>query len=336
MGKHTHRQRKQKSRVKRHLAAVSLLAIVCCLFTACEERSDLALPQTREMAKGHKEEPVVRETAASPGGADAASLTVRFMDVGQGNAILIQCGGHYMLVDGGDWSKSSYVVSYLKKQGIKSFDYVMASHYDDDHLHGLVGVLKKFDCDLVLDADYEADTWIYRSFVSVVKRENFQEIHPKVGQTYPLGNAQFTIVCPKAYDYEVENDNSIGFRLTYGDTSFLICGDASQASEQDMIASGQNLKSDVYLASHHGSNSSSTEAFLKAVDPDAIVISAAFGNPYGHPAKDAMERICATDADIYRTDLQGEITAVSDGKTITFMEQPAWNENCGTVVAGGS
>ncbi len=335
MEKHTHRERKQKVSIQKHLVAAGLLAVVCCLFTACQKEPDIALSQTREMAEPNREEPAARETAASPGEDGASSLTVQFLDVGQGNAILIRCGGHYMLVDGGDWSKSSYVVSYLQKQGIESFDYVMASHYDDDHLHGLVGVLKKFDCDLVLDADYEADTWIYRSFVSVVKREKFQEIHPKVGQTYSLGDAQFTIVSPKTYDYEVENDNSIGFRLTYGDTSFLICGDASQASEQDMVASGQNLKSDVYLANHHGSNSSSTEAFLNAVDPEAIVISAAFGNPYGHPAKDAMERICATDADIYRTDLQGEITAVSDGKTITFMEQPAWNENCGTVVAGG-
>ncbi len=137
------------------------------------------------------------------------------------------------------------------------------------------------------------------------------------------GGAVFTIVCPMHYDHELENDNSIGLRLVYKDTSFLICGDASRESEEEMLRSGETLKSDVYMASHHGSRSSNSWRFLKGVDPEAVVISAGYGNPYGHPVKTVMKRIQRLGADLYRTDLQGDRTAVSDGEKIT------WNVNSG-------
>lgn len=95
---------------------------------------------------------------------------------------------------------------------------------------------------------------------------------------------------PLHYDHQLENDNSIGIRLVFGDTSFLICGDASEESEMEMLRSGELLESDVYMASHHGSRSSSSGEFLKEVDPESVVISAGYGNPFGHPSKTVMER----------------------------------------------
>ncbi len=261
------------------------------------------------------------------------NLTVQFLDVGQGNSVLAECDGHYMLIDGGAGSASSYVVSFLKKQGVESLDYIVVSHYDDDHLNGVVGALHAFDCDTVIAPDYETDTKIYDSFISVLEEDDLTPIYPEVGETYELGDAMFTIVCPDNYDYSDENDNSVGIRLSYGQTNFLICGDASEDSEKNMVESGIELQSDVYLASHHGSSGASTTEFLEKIQPKAVVISAGYGNSYGHPSNAALERIQKTGADLYRTDLQGELKAVSDGAAITWNVEPSNDFRSGDEVS---
>lgn len=250
-------------------------------------------------------------------GEDGA-LTVTFLDVGQGNAVLVEQDGEYMLIDGGDREYSSFVVSYLKEQGVDEFAYVIASHYDADHLNGIVGALNVFPCKLVLAPDYTADSRVYTSFLDVIEERDIELVYPAVGDTYTLGGAEFTVVCPDSYDALDANDNSVGVRLTYGETSFLICGDAGTGVEREMIESGIALDSDVYLASHHGSSGSSSLEFLQAVGPEAVVISAGRDNPYGHPTAEVLENIQSVEAALYRTDLQGTLTAVSDGSAVTW------------------
>lgn len=250
-------------------------------------------------------------------GEDGA-LTVTFLDVGQGNAVLVEQDGEYMLIDGGDREYSSFVVSYLKEQGVDEFAYVIASHYDADHLNGIVGALNVFPCKLVLAPDYTADSRVYTSFLDVIEERDIELVYPAVGDTYTLGGAEFTVVCPDSYDALDANDNSVGVRLTYGETSFLICGDAGTGVEREMIERGIALDSDVYLASHHGSSGSSSLEFLQAVGPEAVVISAGRDNPYGHPTAEVLENIQSVEAALYRTDLQGTLTAVSDGSAVTW------------------
>ncbi len=259
-------------------------------------------------------------------------FTVTFLDVGQGNSILIENDGAYMLVDGGDRDYASYVVSYLKQEGVETLDYVISSHYDADHLNGIVGVLNAFSCETLLDADYTTDTRVYESLLSVIEEKNLVEVHPDMGDVYTFGDATFTIVCPDAYDYEDDNDNSIGIRLEYGDTSFLICGDASERVEKVMIQSGLTIQSDVYLASHHGSTYSSSREFLEAVSPQAVVISAGAGNSYGHPAERVLSDIKEIGADLYRTDLQGVIQVVSDGINLTWNVEPCLDYRAGSEI----
>ena len=242
-------------------------------------------------------------------GEDGA-LTVTFLDVGQGNAVLVEQDGEYMLIDGGDREYSSFVVSYLKEQGVDEFAY--------DHLNGIVGALNVFPCKLVLAPDYTADSRVYTSFLDVIEERDIELVYPAVGDTYTLGGAEFTVVCPDSYDALDANDNSVGVRLTYGETSFLICGDAGTGVEREMIERGIALDSDVYLASHHGSSGSSSLEFLQAVGPEAVVISAGRDNPYGHPTTEVLENIQSVEAALYRTDLQGTLTAVSDGSAVTW------------------
>ncbi len=262
-------------------------------------------------------------------------LTVTFLDVGQGNAVLVQSGGEAMLIDGGDREYASFVVSYLKNAGVTELSYVVASHYDADHLNGIVGALHAFPCEEVLAADYVTDTRVYESFCEVIAEQGIEPVYPgagevyeigdypKAGEVYEIGDASFTVVCPDSYDHADANDNSVGIRLVHGANSFLICGDAGEASEEAMLKSGVVLDSDVYLASHHGSDGSSSAEFLEAVSPEAVVISVGEDNQYGHPSARVLDDAAAVGAEIYRTDLQGTIMVTSDGEHLFWSTEPA-------------
>lgn len=263
------------------------------------------------------------QTGAASPESSKESLAVTFLDVGQGNAVLLAQAGHYALIDGGGRERSSYLVAYLQEQGVEKLDYVIASHYDEDHVAGLVGALNVFRVGTILDPDYEAETKIYRSYVDMVEQNGCREEHPQLGAAYTFaGDVEITVVTPKTYDYSEANDNSIGVRITKGEDSFLILGDASAELEEEMIGRGQADPVSVYLASHHGSKYSSSGELLKRIDPEAVVVSCGAGNRYGHPAGETLERIRETKARLYRTDLQGEVAAVTSGTGVCFLQEP--------------
>lgn len=244
---------------------------------------------------------------------EEASFEIHILDVGQGLSVLVEADGYFMLYDGGGREYSSYVVAYLKENGIDTLSYLVASHYDEDHISGLVGVLNTTTVKTALTPDYAADSDIYQSFRSMLESSDAAEIHPAAGDAYQLGSAVIQILSPTAYTYEDENDNSIALRIEYGGFSCILTGDAGEAAEADMIASGYILDSDLYVAGHHGSSSSSSEAFVSAISPDYVVISAGAGNSYGHPTERTLSTIKQSGAELYRTDVQGEIICYTDG-----------------------
>lgn len=248
------------------------------------------------------------------------SLTIHYLDVGQGNAILAESDGHFMLIDGGEREYSSFVVSYLKQQGVTSLDYMIATHYDSDHLNGVIGALHAFDTDTLFAPDYSTDTRTYTSFLGIAKEKKLTKRQPKPGEEFVFGSCTFTIVCPVKQSYEEENNYSIGIRLVCGKNSFLFLGDAETESEQDMLNAHMNVQADVYLVSHHGSVNSSLEEFLDAVNPSYAVISCG-ENSYGHPADSTLKRLNDRNITVFRTDTQGTILAKSDGESITFSTQ---------------
>ena len=349
------KQKNKKYNVNRiRSGAVALCAALLLLLSGCGAASDgqavrqqaalsggaLQDRQMPELQIAEQQENGEASTAGTEGQREEqmpdGTLSVTFLDVGQGNAVLVEQGGAYMLIDGGNRDYSSFVVSYLKEQGVEELAYVIASHYDADHLNGVVGALHAFSCGQVLAPDYVTDTRVYESFERVIKEQDIALAYPAVGDTYTLGDASFTVVCPKVYDPKEDNDNSVGIRLVYGDTSFLICGDAGKAEEQAMLDSGVTLESDVYLASHHGSEGSSSEAFMRAVSPSAVVISAGAGNSYGHPTRTVLDRVKACGAALYRTDLQGTITVTSDGTSLSWSVDATQDYRDGDEVAAGA
>ena len=252
----------------------------------------------------------------------AQLFELHLLDVGQGQCVLIEADGHYMLIDGGGRSSSSFVVSYLKQQGIERFDYIALSHYDEDHMSGLVGALSVFPCEQILLPSYAGEGDLYQSFATAAVSNGAVIQHPLAGDTFFLGNATVEVMGPVRTDYEGENDRSLVFRITYGGVSCLISGDAEQASEWDMVNSGRDISADVYVAGHHGSRTSTSDPFLDAVSPTYALISCGQGNSYGHPTLEVLQRLQERGIQMYRTDLQGTLILHSDGDSIWPDQDP--------------
>lgn len=249
------------------------------------------------------------------------SLEVHFIDVGQGDATLILCGEDAMLIDAGENDKGTLVQNYLQAQGVTSLRYMIGTHPDSDHIGGMDVILYKFDCDTVMMPEKEKNTSAYRDVIDTIKNRGYSNTLPIVGDTYELGDATFTILAP-AHSYEDSNNCSIAILLTYGNTRFLFTGDAEEEAEKDILNCGISLRADVYKAGHHGSSTSSSEAFLRAVSPSYAVISCGEDNSYGHPHAEPLNNFRSMGIEVFRTDEQGSIIAISDGKTITWNCSP--------------
>ena len=225
---------------------------------------------------------------------EGEGLEVHFIDVGQADAALVICDGHYMLIDGGNAEDSDLVYAYLERHGAKRLDYMVASHAHEDHIGGLSGALNYAAVDVALCPVTE-----YSSKV------------------FTLGSAQVEILGP-VREYDETNDTSIVLRIDYGRTSFLFTGDMETGPERDLIEAGANLKATVLKAGHHGSDTSSSYQFLREVMPQDVVIPVGEGNSYGHPSDEVLSRYRDLGAEVYRTDMQGHVIARSDGNTVTF------------------
>lgn len=265
---------------------------------------------TTETTKNEVETPATNGTA-----------TVHILNVGQGLSLLIESNGHYMLYDGGDRSASSYVVSYLKKQGVSTLDYVIASHYDSDHINGVIGALHTFNIEKVLGPDYVHDSKTYQSFVNQVSAIGKEVIHPAVGTTYTLGGASFQILAPNKSSYSDANNYSIVIQLICGSNKMLIMGDAESDSEAEIISNGTDISTDVLVVGHHGSGTSTSWNLLQKAVPEYAIISCGADNSYGHPHIETMEKLKSMEIDVFRTDKQGEII-VTMGDKLTFNTPP--------------
>ena len=257
------------------------------------------------------------QATGNTGIAQAGTLTVTWLDVGQGDAAVIQCGGQSILIDGGKPEKSSYIYAWLQQHGLSYLDVIVATHVDADHIGGLSGALNYASVGTAYCPETTGTTETFQSFVKYLAQRGKQITVPTAGETFALGGAQIQILGP-LHRAEDSNDNSIVLKVSFGATSFLFTGDAERAEEQDLLNAGVNLQSTVLKVGHHGSDTSTSYPFLRAVAPQYAVISVGAGNSYGHPTEAVLSRLRDAGVTTFRTDMQGEITAVSDGQTINF------------------
>lgn len=230
-----------------------------------------------------------------------------------------------MLIDCGTKSKGSTVVDYLKSLGISKIDFLIGTHPHDDHMGGMAEVIDNFEIGTLYTSDTSKNnittSW-YLNFLEAVEEKNVNWVYPKVGDTFELGEATIQILAPNSEKYENLNNYSIVTRITYGSVNILSMGDAEKLSEDEILKNGLNVGAQIIKAGHHGSNTSNSEKFINAVNPQYALISAKRGNTYNHPIKSVMELFQKNNIKVYRTDESGTIIMTTNGTNITFDKEP--------------
>lgn len=249
-------------------------------------------------------------------------LTVHYIDVGQGDSILITCDGEYMLIDAGENDKTNTVINYLDSLNITELDLVVGTHAHSDHIGEMGDVLNAIPAEEVWYPSYRHGTKTEDKFLTAAENCGAAIYQPELGETYDLGGATVTVLGPVKDDYTDPNDMSIILMVQFGENKFLFTGDMehTDGAESDLVDywGEDKLKADVLKVGHHGSDTSTRYYFLRAVSPSYAVISVGEGNSYGHPKQETLDILGQAEIYTYRTDYMGSIVAVSDGKAIQF------------------
>jgi len=248
----------------------------------------------------------------------AETLVIHFLDVGQGDAALIQCGGQTLMIDGGDKNANQFIYSYLSEQGLTYLDYIIATHPHDDHVKGLATALVLCDAGIVYSPVTEAEGEGFHDFIDKLAYRGGHLTVPHRGDTFSLGSATVTFLTEPQPEWSL-NDQSLMVKIVFGNTSFIFTGDAEWLAEQDAIAGGIDLHADVLKLGHHGSLTSTSQEFLDAVQPKYAIISVGSGNKYGHPSDETLLKLTHMYVSVFRTDKHGTIICTSDGENLGFV-----------------
>lgn len=241
-------------------------------------------------------------------------LTVRFLDVGQADSILVTCGSSSMLIDGGNVADGDFVADWVTSSTEK-LDYVVNTHPHEDHCGGLADVVESVRVENAVISPETADSKCYNNFISELKEKNVNTFTAEPGMEFSVGEAVCTVIGPVDSSSSDLNNASVIIRMEYAGKVFLFMGDAESEEERSVIQAGYDVSCDVLKAGHHGSSTSSGYIFLREAMPDFVVVSVGANNSYGHPDKNTLSRFEDAGAAVYRTDINGtvNVTVEKDG-----------------------
>ena len=244
-----------------------------------------------------------------------------FVDVGQGDCTLIITEENKkILIDGGGNSNSdvgkNILVPYLLDRGIMKLDYIIVSHFDYDHATGVAQILGKIDVSSIILTRQLEENDIYRHILSIAKEKKIKLIYVKEGDVLKIGGIKISIIHPenKLMINNPMNNNSIVCKVEYNSFSMLLTGDIEMEAEELILRKNINLKADVLKVAHHGSKTSTTGEFLKAINPKVALIGVGKNNNFGHPSNEVIQRLKENGTRIYRTDENGEISITVNKK----------------------
>ena len=242
-------------------------------------------------------------------------LKVHFLDVGQGDSIFIELPtNETILIDASIKDASNKIINYLREENVSKIDYVFATHPHSDHIGGMSAVIKTFDIGQIYMPKAVTTTKTYENLLLTIKDKNLKIKTAKAGNTIiDTDDLKLVVLAPNQDSYESLNNYSIVLKLTYKEKSFLFMGDAETLSEKEITG---DVQADVLKVGHHGSRTSTSQAFLNKVNPSYAVISVGLNNDYKHPHQEVIDRLEKKNIKIYRTDQNGDIIFTTDGYNI--------------------
>ncbi|WP_435074678.1 lamin tail domain-containing protein [Halorubrum sp. HHNYT27] len=267
----------------------------------------------------------------SPTTAADGSLEVHYINVGQSvSTLVVGPDGETMLVDTGHYNDDGeHVIAYLQRHDVDRIDHLVTSHNDADHIGGNGAIIDYYETEAdgigaVYDPGIAASTRTYAEYLDAVEEHDVTLYETREGDSIRFGEVDVDVLGPPEpyLENEARNENSIVLKLTHGDTSFMLSGDAEDDQEAYLVDEyGDQLKSTVLKAGHHGSSSSSSGAFLDAVDPQVAVVSSAYDSQYGHPHEEVLQRFADRSIPTYWTATHGDVVFVSDGTNVSVRTQ---------------
>jgi competence protein ComEC len=284
---------------------------------------------------------------ATPLPADAeGTLTVRFLAVGQGDATLVVSpAGETMLVDTGDYADDGrYVLDALERHGIDRIDHLVTTHADADHVGGHAAVIEHLETEgegvgAVYDPGIVASTRTYEAYLDAVERHDVPLYRTRAGDDLPLAGVETAVLAPpeEALAGRDRNENSLVLRLAYGERSVLLTGDVEAAAEGWLLDRYDGaLDATVLKVGHHGSSSSTSDAFLGAVSPAVAVVSSAYDSEYGHPHEEVLARLADRSVPTFWTGTHGDVVVRTDGRRLTVATQRAAPTDATALRSGGA
>ncbi|OAQ51460.1 MBL fold hydrolase [Natrinema mahii] len=270
-------------------------------------------------------------------------LEIHHIDVGQGDStLIITPANETILIDTGDWRQDgSEVIAYLEAQGIDRIDHLVATHADADHIGGHAAVIEHFETTgegigTAYDSGVPSDSATYGNYLDTVDEYGVELLIVESGDELPLeGDVSAQVMNPPAEDSGSDvNDNSVVLAFEFGDFQYLAPGDVDTGVEQRIVDEwGSDLESDVYKAGHHGSSTSSSDAFVDAVDPEMSIISSAYDSQYGHPSDEVLERFAEREIETYWTGVHGDIVVRTDGTSVDVETRESFSTNAEDILA---
>ncbi|RII34940.1 MBL fold metallo-hydrolase [Clostridium chromiireducens] len=250
---------------------------------------------------------------------DPNQMIVHFIDVGQGDSILIQVNNKNMLIDAGPKSDKNELLNYLSKLNIEKLDYVIATHPHEDHIGNMSDIIDSYNVLKFYAPKVQSTTKTFEKMIDSLKRKGLKiNVIRKDTDSIDLGkNTNVRVFSPIDDSYENLNNYSSVIKIQYGSTSFLFTGDAEKDVEEKILDNNENISSDVLKVGHHGSSTSTSKAFLNKINPSIGVISVGKDNTYNHPNNETIKSLKENKVTIYRTDKDGTVILSSDGTKIS-------------------
>lgn len=253
-----------------------------------------------------------------------SSFSVYYLDVGQGDCTIIKSNDTVMMIDTSTEARTDDIYEAMQSLNLEKIDYLVITHQHDDHMGSATNILNRYEVKNIIMPKLSdinmVTTFAYEELLQTIANKQVNAIPATVGSNFMLGDANVTIFSPSQQDEDL-NNMSIVLKVVYGETSFLFQGDAERKVENQLLSSDFDLSADVIKLGHHGSNTSSTDKYLKAVNPQYAIISCAADNSYGHPHNEVINRLKKYNIDFYITALTGDITITSDGKNLSVATQ---------------